>query len=71
MAIVRRAALSRMSWSRRRCRVSTRLGLTTQWMAVRRYHGGWASKNAAALEFARRVFSSSGVSFAAALRSKA
>ena len=43
--------------------------LITQWMAVRRYHGGCASKNAAALRFARRRFSCAGVSFAAAFRS--
>ena len=37
--MVRPAALSAMSCARRRARVSSRLALITQWVAVRRYQG--------------------------------
>ena len=40
-------------------------------VAVRRYHGGWASKNAAAFRFPRRRFSCSFESRAARRRSNA
>jgi len=46
-----------MSCARRRSRVSSRFALITQWMAVRRYHGGCASKKAAALRSARSLVS--------------
>src|SRR5207248_11592172 len=45
--------------------------LITQWITVRRYHGGCASKNALALGFARSFSASRGASVAALFRSNA
>ena len=49
----RPAAESSISWASRLNLVSSRLALTTQWVAVRRYHGAWASKNSAAASCSR------------------
>ena len=65
------AALSVIRVSSLRSRVSSRLALITQCVAVRWYHGACASKNAAAFRFARSFFSWAGVSFAASSLSKA
>src|SRR5262249_43637955 len=68
--MVRPAALSRMSRSRRRLRVCSRLAVITQWTAARRYHGGCAAKKAAAFAFACSITASSRASVAAVFRSK-
>ncbi len=45
-----------MSTSSRLARVSGRLALMTQNAQVRRYHGGWASKNRHARALVRSFF---------------
>ena len=64
--IRRPAAESAMSWASRRARVSSRLALTTQCVAVRRYHGASAWNQAHAFRLRLNARACPGVSRACA-----